>query len=418
MNTRSSLFHLVVRQQPSKARLCSFKEKVDRRPIDPPPIIQLSSNQPDDEYLQNPYFFLYATLTDVRGETDLHFVNGNRTTAGTVVQSLHKLKDHDNTDGGFFIFSDISVRLEGYYRLKFTLYEIDGPLVNRLCSIVSDVFQVYSPKSFPGMSESTFLTRSFSDQGVRIRIRKEPRSSSSSASASGKRRKRQDEYESDEDDYSPQDSPMPRPQPHLHRRHSQYQQASQVPSSMQLSLQQQQQQQHHHHQHQQQQQHHPSYPPSSSAFYGRSPSPLPEPQLIECRYEYNKTFDMRPTLPSPKEIFRPSPMSMQNLLSSNNDEKIASFPPTPVPEDKSRLFSTRVLPLPMPSHHVKNETVDKIKQNNQTPTSSPSNTTSNSSTSSSPWLQHRGQLPMQLPHPPPLPSTSASFTPSNATRRL
>lgn len=50
-------------------------------------------------------------------------------------------------DGGFFIFSDISVRLEGYYRLKFTLYEIEGPLVNRLCSIVSDIFQVYSPKS-------------------------------------------------------------------------------------------------------------------------------------------------------------------------------------------------------------------------------------------------------------------------------
>ncbi|KAG1086271.1 hypothetical protein G6F42_021058 [Rhizopus arrhizus] len=260
MNTRSSLFHLVVRQQPSKARLCSFKEKVDRRPIDPPPIIQLSSNQQDDEYLQNPYFFLYATLTDVRGETDLHFVNGNRTTAGTVVQSLHKLKDHDNTDGGFFIFSDISVRLEGYYRLKFTLYEIEGPIVNRLCSIVSDVFQVYSPKSFPGMSESTFLTRSFSDQGVRIRIRKEPRSSSSSTSASGKRRKRNDEYESEEDDYSPQDSSMPRSQLHPNRRHSQYQQASQVSPPMQLSVQQQ-----HQHQHQQQQ-HHQSYS-SSSAFY-------------------------------------------------------------------------------------------------------------------------------------------------------
>ncbi|KAI7899594.1 velvet factor, partial [Cokeromyces recurvatus] len=99
--------------------------------------------------------------------------------AGTVVQSLYKLKDHDNTEGGYFIFSDISVRLEGFYRLKFTLYEIEGIYVNRLCSVISDIFQVYSPKSFPGMSESTLLTRSFSDQGVRIRIRKEPRVSSS-----------------------------------------------------------------------------------------------------------------------------------------------------------------------------------------------------------------------------------------------
>lgn len=42
-------------------------------------------------------------------------------------------------------------------------------------SVISDVFTVYSPKAFPGMSESTFLSRSFSDQGVRIRIRKEHR---------------------------------------------------------------------------------------------------------------------------------------------------------------------------------------------------------------------------------------------------
>ncbi|CAG8537854.1 16914_t:CDS:2, partial [Acaulospora colombiana] len=40
---------------------------------------------------------------------------------------------------------------------------------------MSDVFTVYPPKTFPGMSESTFLSRSFSDQGVRIRIRKEHR---------------------------------------------------------------------------------------------------------------------------------------------------------------------------------------------------------------------------------------------------
>lgn len=34
---------------------------------------------------------------------------------------------------------------------------------------------VFSSKAFPGMSESTFLSRSFGDQGVRLRIRKEPR---------------------------------------------------------------------------------------------------------------------------------------------------------------------------------------------------------------------------------------------------
>ncbi|CAO3688776.1 unnamed protein product [Rhizopus stolonifer] len=44
-----------------------------------------------------------------------------------------------------------------------------------MCSVISETFQVYSPKSFPGMSESTDITRLFSEQGVRIRIRKEAR---------------------------------------------------------------------------------------------------------------------------------------------------------------------------------------------------------------------------------------------------
>ncbi|KAI7867011.1 velvet factor-domain-containing protein [Spinellus fusiger] len=169
-------YKLVVRQQPHKARLCSFKEKVDRRPLDPPPIIQLVvADGAEDIYYTNPHTFLYATLATSESQKDLHFVNGTRTTAGSMVQSLHKLKDIDDKEGGFFVFADISVRLEGFFKLRFTMFEIEGENVHRICSVLSDTFQVYSPKTFPGMSESTFLTRSFSDQGVRIRIRKETR---------------------------------------------------------------------------------------------------------------------------------------------------------------------------------------------------------------------------------------------------
>ncbi|OZJ06625.1 hypothetical protein BZG36_00377 [Bifiguratus adelaidae] len=160
-------YDLIIRQQPVHARLCSFKEKVDRRPIDPP------------EYLQNPYFFMYACLANADTRQELNFVNGNRTTAGTVVQSPYRLKDVDNTDGGFFIFPDMSVRMEGVFRLKFSLFDIVDGDVTLIKSIFSEPFTVYSPKQFPGMSESTFLTRSFSDQGVRIRIRKENRVGSS-----------------------------------------------------------------------------------------------------------------------------------------------------------------------------------------------------------------------------------------------
>lgn len=46
--------------------------------------------------LHNPYFFLYANLTSITDDADLYIHHGHRTTAGAVVQSLHKLKDPNN----------------------------------------------------------------------------------------------------------------------------------------------------------------------------------------------------------------------------------------------------------------------------------------------------------------------------------
>ena len=63
--------------------------------------------------------------------------------AGNVASCLHRLKDTNNTgtsclsarnapgsrslvlaDGGFFVFGDVSVRLEGRFRLRFALFEL------------------------------------------------------------------------------------------------------------------------------------------------------------------------------------------------------------------------------------------------------------------------------------------------------
>ncbi|KAF0512558.1 VosA protein, variant 2 [Gigaspora margarita] len=172
----STQYRLIIRQQPKQARLCSLKER-DRRPVDPPPIIQLKLECYGDDsqnYLQSPYYFMCANLVHPSSNSE-HFAISSKYLAGTIVSSLHKLKDIDNSDGGFFVFGDISVRVEGRYRLQFSLFEIIESEVVHIQSILSDVFDVYSPKTFPGMSESTFLSRSFSDQGVRIRIRKEHR---------------------------------------------------------------------------------------------------------------------------------------------------------------------------------------------------------------------------------------------------
>ena len=76
-------------------------------------------------------------------------VSPSTTLTGTLVSSLHRLKDVDNTgelsrqqtrftslgvrrsltddmgaDGGFFVFGDLSIKIEGDFRLKFTLFEM------------------------------------------------------------------------------------------------------------------------------------------------------------------------------------------------------------------------------------------------------------------------------------------------------
>lgn len=95
---------------------------------------------------------------------------------------------------GYFIFPDLSVRHEGKYRLNFHLFEetkepkdedrIDdaakpngwqnGYSTHRL-EVRSVPFTVYSAKKFPGLAESTSLSRIVAEQGCRVRIRRDVR---------------------------------------------------------------------------------------------------------------------------------------------------------------------------------------------------------------------------------------------------
>lgn len=44
--------------------------------------------------------------------------------SGATVSSLYRLRDIDNTDGGFFVFGDLAVKKQGYFRLYFSLFEM------------------------------------------------------------------------------------------------------------------------------------------------------------------------------------------------------------------------------------------------------------------------------------------------------
>ncbi|KAJ6554319.1 velvet factor-domain-containing protein [Mycena capillaripes] len=244
-------YELTVRQEPKQARMCGIGGKADRRPIDPPVIVQLrvidpaappptpsssantsnpsssstsasSSNataeddkhnahlHDDNEppytnlagyaqsFLQNPYYFMFASLAKPDDDTELHWLKDGRTrcTTGSVVSSLYALKDPTAapppgsggngkdagpttatpaSDAGFFVFPDLSVRTEGSYRLKLSLFEVVGNDVRHCKSIYSAPFYVYTAKKFPGVEESSPLTCSLADQGIKIRIRKDIR---------------------------------------------------------------------------------------------------------------------------------------------------------------------------------------------------------------------------------------------------
>ncbi|KAI0518026.1 velvet factor-domain-containing protein [Xylaria bambusicola] len=173
-------------QQPLHAKAANGKDK-DRRPVDPPPILKLevaTDQDPDGVYKQSPYLIVVAYLEYGPGQDHgPDAMPPANLMSGTMVSSLHRLKDPGDQEGAFFVFGDLTIRREGNYCLRFDLLQMefgvssDPDSLVTVTSVTSNPFRVYSQKNFPKQqkNESTFLTRSFSDQGVRLRVRKDSR---------------------------------------------------------------------------------------------------------------------------------------------------------------------------------------------------------------------------------------------------
>ncbi|KAL7272197.1 hypothetical protein RUND412_005008 [Rhizina undulata] len=189
-------YRMQVLQQPERARACGMgaKSHADRRPVDPPPVVELRLFQGPDKadvtFSHNSNFFLFATLEQAR---PIAQGRGMPTAApapvltGVPVSGMAYL-DRPNP-AGYFIFPDLSVRHEGKYRLRFALYEetkdemypvpADPQEPREWCAHRLDVkskpFTVFSAKKFPGLAESTALSRIVAEQGCRVRIRRDVR---------------------------------------------------------------------------------------------------------------------------------------------------------------------------------------------------------------------------------------------------
>ncbi|GAA5984174.1 hypothetical protein JCM5350_005441 [Sporobolomyces pararoseus] len=107
---------------------------------------------------------------------------------GTLHANSHILKDPDGAGsrGIYFVLPDLSVRMEGNFRLRLRLLSLDlsrclaGSLSPVIISTHTDEFQVFNAKKFPGMLGPTPLSRHFAAQGVRIPTRQSKKSSSAS----------------------------------------------------------------------------------------------------------------------------------------------------------------------------------------------------------------------------------------------
>ena len=181
----------------SQRTITTNADYLDRKTVDPPPIVQLRVSKQFDaeqQFLQSMYRSFFSTLitpsTKPGSAGPYYFMTCNlvgsippgqsvstlgQALTGNVVSSLHRLKDADGIEGAFFIFADLSVKVEGSFRLEFNLFEMRENDCVHITAVRSESFEVLPKKSFAGMMESTTLTRTFSDQGVRLRLRKEPR---------------------------------------------------------------------------------------------------------------------------------------------------------------------------------------------------------------------------------------------------
>lgn len=130
--------------------MCGSGEKADRRPVDPPPIVRLRIKAPpssssssaatttskkrnkgaattsnnDSDYISPTLthtLFCFASLVGEKDDKELYLLSGSRSkhVTGSVVSSLFHLKDQS-----CFVFPDLSVRTEGRWRFKMSLYEI------------------------------------------------------------------------------------------------------------------------------------------------------------------------------------------------------------------------------------------------------------------------------------------------------
>jgi hypothetical protein len=181
--------------------------------VDPPPILQLSIDDPNaspEEISAKIRELLcsvvHCTLWNPDTDSDESAMPGasdkrqQRRLMGTLVSSPFVGLDEFDVEGCFFTFPDLSVRTPGMYSLKFSLAILDrrkmgpGSKVPIRAIVKSNTFHVYNAKDFGGMRPSSELTKRLKHQGCLIQVKK------GNAKTNGSHPRDEDDEDDDDDD--------------------------------------------------------------------------------------------------------------------------------------------------------------------------------------------------------------------------
>ncbi|KAI8844231.1 velvet factor, partial [Chytridium lagenaria] len=205
-------YRLVVRQHPDRARMIGFGDK-DRSPTyrgDSKEFKGRVINDESERLAGYPHLVLHASIINIKNEEETSNVREDdvRSAAtstavpprnvplssptppteasidlplpmpapktapkhhvlvGQIVVACTPFPNFEGRLEMLFLFTDLSVRLAGKFKLKFQLFDVSTrPSGQALATVESQVFTSYHPKEFPGMSP--WLSR----QGARIHIR-------------------------------------------------------------------------------------------------------------------------------------------------------------------------------------------------------------------------------------------------------
>ncbi|KAG0048569.1 hypothetical protein BGZ83_006477 [Gryganskiella cystojenkinii] len=147
----------------------------------------------EEELNNDPLFVLHVSLWSADGSEVRNMIATpgqseppklTRILMGSLVVSPILLNNAEGVPGWYFSFPDLSIRTEGVYTLKFSLMRFgsfdfvnneDGHASTLVAEEISQPFTVFSAKKFPGMTESTELSKAFAKQGLKIPIRNDLR---------------------------------------------------------------------------------------------------------------------------------------------------------------------------------------------------------------------------------------------------